>query len=93
MQLLKQPQYHPMKQYEQVFLLVAATERTMQGIPVTKIREFAEKLLQFAERKDRTLCMQIEETGILSGDDRQKIIDLAQEYVQNYLQAGEGQGE
>ena len=86
MQLLRQPQYHPMKQYEQVILLVVATGRIMQEIPVTKIREFADKLLRFMKQKDCELCDDIEKTGLLLQEDRQKIMDLAREFVQMYLQ-------
>ena len=86
MQLLRQPQYHPMKQYEQVILLVAATQRVMLGIPVKKIKEFAEKLLCFIEQKDHELCADIERIGILLQDDRQKIVDLAREFAEIYLQ-------
>ena len=89
MQLLRQPQYHPMKQYEQVILLVVATGRIMQEIPVTKIREFADKLLCFMKQKDCELCDDIEKTGLLLQEDRQKIMDLAREFVQMYLQGRE----
>ena len=91
MELLKQRQYHPRKQYEQVVLLVAATERVLQGIPVARIKAFAEELLGYIGQKASALCEEIGRTGVLSQEGRQKIIDLSRELAKNYMQ-GEEQG-
>ncbi|MCM1183295.1 MAG: F0F1 ATP synthase subunit alpha [Roseburia sp.] len=92
MELLKQPQYHPRKQYEQVVLLVAATEHVLQEIPTAKIRAFAELLLCHMEQEASVLCGEIERTGTLSKEGRQKITDLSRKFAQAYMQGEEEQG-
>ncbi len=85
MQLLRQPQYHPLKQYEQVIILVAALGHIMQDVPVKKMREFIEQLLLHFEREEKSLCEEIEKTGLLSKENRQRILDVSSEFCSQFL--------
>ena len=49
MQLLKQAQYHPMSQHEQVLLLVAALAHKMQDVPPKEIPQYSKGFLKYVE--------------------------------------------
>ena len=63
MRLLRQPQYHPMKQHQQVILLVTALAHVMQDIPVQYIDGFRQDLIKHMETNASALCRKIDATG------------------------------
>lgn len=81
MQMLRQEQYKPYKQYEQVIILVVILNHVLQDIPVSEIkiaisdilRDFNENYFELAER--------IESTGVLEDDVKAKIIEIAKRYL------------
>ncbi len=81
MRLLRQPQYHPLKQYEQVILLVVALNHVMQDVPIRKIDQFRKDLLSYMRSRMSELCKRIKETGELTEEDRKAIIESAQAFV------------
>jgi F-type H+/Na+-transporting ATPase subunit alpha len=81
MQLLRQEQYRPMKQYEQVIILVAALNQIIQDIPPEDIGMFKQSLIGYAEEKAPDLCRRITQTGLLSDDMRKEIIGLSKEFL------------
>ena len=81
MQLLKQQQYHPMSQHEQVLVLVAALNHVMQEVPVGKIGDFKRDLIRYVEKKAPELCREIDEKGQLTDELKQQILNLAQEFL------------
>lgn len=85
MQLLRQPQYHPWKQYEQVIILVAALGHVMQKVPLKDMKEFTGLLLQHFESEEPVLCEEIEKTGLLSAENRQTILDASAKVCSRYL--------
>lgn len=84
MQLLRQSQYHPMKQHEQVFTLVAALGHLYQDLPASKVRETNIRLLAYFEEKAPELCSGIDRSGKLHPEDRERILELAQEFMKQY---------
>lgn len=92
MQLLRQPQYHPMKQYEQVILLTAALNHILQEIPIKEIRKFARELILHFEEKESVLCEKIETTGIRSEENRKRILDVSRKFLRIYQDKNEKQG-
>ncbi|MDO4339050.1 MAG: F0F1 ATP synthase subunit alpha [Eubacteriales bacterium] len=82
MQMLRQEQYHPMKQHEQVIILVAALEHIMQDIPAGEIKRFQQELIQYVEKEGASLCQEIENTGQLSDDRKQEIIVLSKAFLE-----------
>ncbi len=85
MRLLRQPQYHPMAQHQQVITLVAALGHVMQNLTVDQIPGFQQLLMQTAEKEAASLCQRID-GGRLSDDDREEILRLAQGCMKNYLE-------
>lgn len=84
MMLLRQPQYHPWKQYEQVVLLTAAMSHVMESIPAKDIYRFAKGLLAFIEERADATCHDIEKTGLLPDEVKKDILRLAREYQKNW---------
>ena len=80
MRLLRQPQYHPYTQTEQVILLTAAMQHVMQQIPVDKINEFCSGLLQYAKDNIPDVIDNIKTTGDLSDEDKARIAEEAKRY-------------
>ncbi len=85
MALLRQEQYHPYKQFEQVILLVAAMEHIMQDVPARQIREFSLGLIDFCSNEISGICDDIEKTGRLSDEQRARIIDCSKKYLDIFI--------
>ena len=85
MRLLRQPQYHPLCQHEQVILLVAALHHVLQDVPLRQMDQFRKDFLTDMEHMAGSLCRKIDQTGELSDSDMQSIVDLAQVCVRKRL--------
>lgn len=77
MALLRQEQYHPYAQHEQVILLVCAMGHIFTDVPAAEVQGFAHTLLQQAEQQIGDVCARIDKTGKLSDDDRTLILEFA----------------
>ena len=79
MRLLRQSQSHPLRQCEQVILLCAALDRALMRVPPEEMNGFAQELLAFFHEHDEDLCERIDQTGVLTADDREEIVQTARE--------------
>ena len=79
--MLRQKQYHPYKQYEQVILLVSALSHAFETIPAEKLDDFLPELLDYFRATQGALCAAIEQTGQLSVEQQSLIAAHAEEYV------------
>ena len=77
MRLLRQEQYHPYSQHQQVILLTAALDHAFANVPVADTAKSARVLLDMAETTLPELCRKIDRTGQLSDEDRKAILALA----------------
>lgn len=84
MQILKQPQYDPLSQSRQIILLVAATSHVFADIPVKEIFDCSRKLSEYVENTLPEVCAEIDNTGLLSDENRKKIEDCSKEFIVNY---------
>ncbi len=92
MRLLRQPQYAPLAQHQQVILLVSALGHVMQDIPLDEIDRFEDRLLAYMEEQAPDLCHRIEMTGQLSQEDREEILQLAREFLETFQSGGKRGG-
>ena len=83
MYILRQPQYKPYSQHEQVILLVAALAKYFMDVSVKQIAEETAKLLDHFETLHADICSKIESTGLLTDEDKKAIINIANEYKKN----------
>ncbi len=79
--LLKQEQYKPLKQYEQVVLLVAAMANVFDEVSENEVDAFKYKVLDYVSNELDDVCTTLEKSGKLSDIDKQRIIDAAKECV------------
>lgn len=92
MRLLRQPQYHPLSQHQQVILLTAALHHVFQEVPVRQIDRMRQDLLADLEQTAGSLCRKIDETGELTDHDIQTIVELAQVFVCGQLSGAGASG-
>ena len=81
MRLLRQAQYHPYSQHQQVILLVSALNHLFLPVPVDQVNTAAAQLLAHVEQKAPDLCSRIDSTGKLSDEDRDQITSLAKAFL------------
>ncbi|MBQ1327915.1 MAG: F0F1 ATP synthase subunit alpha [Eubacterium sp.] len=86
MRLLRQQQSKPFSLHQQVIILISATAKVMVDIPVEKILQFREYLLDSFEADEKSICDRIDGTGIFSDDDKEYIIEKAKEIRDRYKQ-------
>ncbi len=84
MQLLRQKQYHPMKQHEQVILLLAALAHVFVNIPLKEIEDFRTELLDYVRINARQECEQIDCECILSDEVKNRILTLAKTCAERF---------
>ncbi len=84
MRLLRQEQYKPFKQHEQVVTLVVALEHIMQDVPVEEINAFDCEMLQWFRETAPELCEGIDATGQMSPETKERIIELGKKFLQEY---------
>ena len=80
MYLLRQKQYKPYSQHQQVILLTVALNKFFMDVPDKNIGEESEKLLQYFEVSHPDICDKIDSTGLLTDDIRKSILDAAEKY-------------
>ena len=80
MRMLRQPQYKPKSQHEQVITLVMALAHTMQGIPAEKVEPFIEGFVKMFETEHADICEKIDREGVMDDELKEEIIKIAAEY-------------
>ena len=82
MRLLRQKQYNPYKQHEQVILLTAAMGHIFQDVPVDKIPQFSRGLLDSAASEIPDICEKIDRTGETSEEERESLLGFAKRFLE-----------
>ena len=82
MALMRQKQYSPYKQCEEVALLVTALGKVMQDIPASAVGAFAEGLLAYFRKEIPDVMESVETTRVLGSDDKKAILDSAKKYLE-----------
>ena len=82
MRLLRQKQYNPYKQHEQVILLTAAMGHIFQDVPVDKIPQFSRGLLDSAASEIPDLCEKLDRTGETSEEERESLLGFAKRFLE-----------
>ena len=88
MRLLRQRQYHPFRQHEQVILLVAAQAHLFQDVPVVKIDETAAALLAYMETAEAGIIARIEKTGKAAPEELARLRETAAAFLRGAAARG-----
>jgi len=83
-EILKQPQYSPVPAEKQVVILYALTRGYIDTIPVEKIKEFEEKLSEYAEANAKTFIKEIRESKMWTERGEEEIKKVIEEFVKNF---------
>lgn len=67
-ELLKQPLYNPLPQYEQVILLYAAQHGLLKDIPVNEIKEYCTELMNYIRTYGQDIIRELEQEKLLTDD-------------------------
>ena len=87
MRMLRQKQYRPKSQHEQVITLVMALAHTMQGIAPDDVTKFIDDLIEHFESDHRDVCDRIDSTGMLDDDLKMEILDISAKFREKYKAA------
>ncbi len=84
MMLLRQPQYSPLAEYQQVILLIAATGHAFTGVSPDDIPALKPKLLAQFEDGHSDLVAQIKTGKAITNELRDAVISAAKQFVSSY---------
>jgi len=83
-ELLKQPQFSPLKMEEQVCVIYAGVNGYLDKFEVARVRAFEQGLLTLARTKHAALLDSIRKSGDLSKDDEAKLKDVVDGYAKTF---------
>ncbi len=82
---LIQPQYATMPVEEQIIVLYSATNRVLNDIPTSRVKDFNKGLLEFIKNRYPGIISAIVETGELKPENEELLINGIDEYKTEYL--------
>ncbi len=80
-ELLKQLQYSPMKVEHQVIVLYALTKGYLDTVPMTKIKEFEEGLIDYVESNAKQFLDEVTKDGMWSETGEELLKKVIREYI------------
>ena len=83
-ELLKQPQFSPLKMEEQVCVIYAGVNGYLDKFEVSRVRAFESGLLTLMRTKHADLLDSIRKSGDLSKDDEAKLKDVVDGYAKTF---------
>jgi len=83
-EVLKQPQYAPMAVERQVAVLYALTKGYMDDVPVDKIKEFEEGLINYTENKTKKFYKEVMETSMWTDAGEAELKKAIEEFKSNF---------
>ena len=83
-ELLKQPQFSPLKMEEQVVVIYAGVNGYLDGIPVSKVRSFEDGLLSLLRGKHVDILNTIRDSRDLSDDVAGKLKSAVEGYAKTF---------
>ena len=83
-EVLKQPQYAPMAVERQVAVLYALTKGYLDDVPVEKIKEFEEGLINYTENNTKKFYKEITETNMWTDAGEAELKKAIEEFKNNY---------
>ena len=83
-ELLKQPQFSPLKMEEQVCVIWAGTNGYLDPLPLNKVRAFEDGLLAQLRGKNADILTAIRDSRDLSDDTAAKLKSVVEGYAKNF---------
>jgi len=86
MEILKQPQYSPVKVEHQVVILYAVINKFLSDIPVEKVNEFERDFIIFMDNNHPEILKNITDTKDLTEENEKALKAAIEEFRESYLQ-------
>jgi len=83
-ELLKQPQFSPLKMEEQVVVIYAGVNGYLDKIEVAQVRKFESGLLSLLRTKGGDILEDIRKTGDLTADTEKKLKAITDDYAKTF---------
>jgi F-type H+/Na+-transporting ATPase subunit alpha len=83
-ELLKQPQFSPLKMEEQVVVIYAGVNGYLDALPVAKVRSFEDGLLSLVRGKNVDILNTIRDTRDLNDDTAAKLKAVVEAYAKTF---------
>lgn len=83
-ELLKQPQFSPLKMEEQVVVIYAGVNGYLDPIPVARVRAFEQGLLTLVRTKNNDILEDVRKTNDLSADAEKKLKGVVDAYARTF---------
>jgi F-type H+-transporting ATPase subunit alpha len=83
-ELLKQPQFSPLKMEEQVVVIYAGVNGYLDKIEVAQVRKFESGLLSLLRTKSADILEDIRKTGDLTADTEKKLKAVTDDYAKTF---------
>ncbi len=83
MELLKQPLEHPLAMHEQVIILVAVGSGRLDSVPVPKVRDLKDRLLNFFNTEHGDICGELEKSGQMSDQLKRRILEAVDMFMED----------
>ena len=90
MRMLRQKQYAPKSQHEQVITLVMALAHTMTGIEADDVENFIAELTEMFESEHADICNKLDTEGVMDDELKAEIIDISEKFKEEYNELAEG---
>lgn len=84
MEILKQPQYAPIRVEHQIMTIYAAVNRYLKGIPVHEISRFEKEFISFMDNSHAEVGSAIKSEGVLSEETENKLKAALEEFLQTF---------
>lgn len=83
-EILKQPQFSPMTEVDQVIMIWVVTNGLLDDLPVDKCQEFEEKFLEFLRTSQKKLLKEIETATTLSESQLSQLKRITEEFKESF---------
>ncbi|HLM41459.1 MAG TPA: F0F1 ATP synthase subunit alpha, partial [Microvirga sp.] len=83
-ELLKQPQFSPLKMEEQVAVIYAGVNGYLDALPLNRVRAFEDGLLSLLRGKHADILDAIRTSKDLSSDSEAKLKDVVQTFAKSF---------
>ncbi|HEY2758898.1 MAG TPA: F0F1 ATP synthase subunit alpha, partial [Pseudolabrys sp.] len=83
-ELLKQPQFSPLKMEEQVVVIYAGVNGYLDQLPVAKVRDFEHGLLSLVRTKNNDILEDVRKSGDLSSATEAKLKEVVDGYAKTF---------
>ena len=85
MEVLKQPQAHPLTMADQVITLIAGTGRVMMDVPVKSVKKFQSDLLNDMHVHHADVMENLEKTGTMDDALQNRILQYAKDFHDEWM--------